>query len=89
MSNIAKLVTQAHLMEVKVLDFSAKIEEMDLDLHNIRLLGEKYNTKMENKELQNKFNELRTLATEWVTQAGLRSHRRTRIVILMEEDTAE
>ncbi len=86
MSNIDKLITQAHLMEVKVLDFSAILEEMDHDIFQLHQMAEKYNTKIEKPDLERKFQQLRSLASDWVNAVDLKSHRNNKIVIFIEED---
>ena len=84
-SNIDKLITQAHLMDVKVLDFSAKLDEMDLDIHNLHQMGAKYNTTIKNEELERRFQLLRNMSREWLDEKDLKSHRYNKIVIFMEE----
>ncbi len=84
-SNIDKLLTQAHLMEVKVLNFSAKLNEMEVDIHNLHQMGTKYNTTIKNDEMEKKYQQLRTMAREWIDEVNLKSHRNNKIIILIDE----
>ena len=94
MTNIDKIVTDAILRDVKVYHFDTMLDAIDIDIDNFRKLVKRH--KLNDKEslgtmaaLMNKQEQLTTLSREWVESVGLHSHRSNRIVILIEEDTAQ
>ena len=87
MSHIDKLITQAHLMDITVIDFETQLNAIEQDIENHRNVLKRYDIK-EDKTLSLmmlKEEQLRTLMKEWLKQADLPSYREYRITILIEE----
>jgi hypothetical protein len=87
MSNIDKIITEAHLRgTVKVVDFDAELADIDNDIVEYRKLCNKHDVK-EDKTLAtllNKQEHLTKLARQWIKKAGLKEYGSNRIVILLE-----
>ena len=91
MSQIDKVITDAQLRDVKVIDFDVMMDGVGIDIDNYRKMAKRYG--IENSKdlavLLNKEEQLRNLAREWTEQVGLHFYKGVRIAILIEQESAE
>ena len=91
MSQIDKVITDAQLRDVKVIDFDAMIDGVGIDINNYRKMAKRYG--IENSKdlsiLLNKEEQLRNLAREWTEMAKLEYYKGVRIAILIEQEQPE
>ena len=88
MSNIDKIITQAHLMDVKVLDFNKLRDDLVSDIEEHNALLKKHDMKPDKiyNELNDKERQMIKLAQEWQKAVGLKEYGDYKIIILFEED---
>ena len=88
MSNIDKLITQAHLMEVKVLDFNKLRQDLIADIQEHNALLKKHDMKPDKiyNELNDKERQMINLTQAWQKAVGLREYADCKIIIMIEED---
>jgi hypothetical protein len=91
MSQIDKIVTEANLRDVRVIDFDVMVDGVGIDINNYRKMAKRYG--IENSKdlavLLNKDEQLRQLAREWTEMAKLEYYKGVRIVILIEQEQPE
>ena len=87
MSQIDKVITDAQLRNIKVVDFDTQLDGIGMDIDNHRKLLKRYGLTDDKtlSALMLKEEQLRNIMREWLEQAGLKHYGAYRIAILLEE----
>jgi hypothetical protein len=87
MSHIDKVITDAQLRDIRVVDFDTQLDGVGIDIDNHRKLLKRYGL-TDDKTLAAlllKEEQLRNIMREWLDQTGLKHYGDYRIAILIEE----
>ena len=82
-----KIITDAMLRDVKVIDYNKIILDRQQDLESLREILKRNGLSQDKnlKELESAIHALEKQATEWIQSVGLQPHRDVAITILLEE----